>query len=274
MIWTRGALVADDELKVSVLDRTFEHGLGLFETFRTWNGHATLLPRHLDRLARSASELGLPLEPAQCPDEKAVRALLRAEGRSGDARLRITLSGGLSASHGSTLWIRASDLPPPTPAGGVRLGKVWPARTDPLAGHKTLNYWPNRLMLEDAHAQGFGECVTISPDGLLWEGSMSSLFAVVDGQVLTPPCAGRALPGIMRSLILERGPRLGLEPREAPLGLFDRLFRPEEVFLTNSVRGIMPVGEWGEARFPVPGPVARQLWDDIRPWLESGGASP
>jgi branched-chain amino acid aminotransferase/4-amino-4-deoxychorismate lyase len=78
----------------------------------------------------------------------------------------------------------------------------------------------------------------------------------------------------MRSLILERGPRLGLHVREVPLGLFDRLFRPEEVFLTNSVRGIMPVGEWGEARFPVPGPVARRLWDDIRPWLESGGASP
>jgi branched-subunit amino acid aminotransferase/4-amino-4-deoxychorismate lyase len=270
MIWTRGGLVADDELKVSVLDRTFEHGLGLFETFRTWNGHATLLPRHLDRLARSASELGLPLEPAQCPDESAVRALLRAEGRTGDARLRITLSGGLSASHGSTLWMRASDLPPPNPAGGIRLGKAWPARTDPLAGYKTLNYWPNRLMFEDARAGGFGECVTISPDGLLWEGSMSSLFAVVDGQLLTPPCAGRALPGIMRSLILERGPRLGLDVREAPLGLLDRLFRPEEVFLTNSVRGIMPVGEWGEARFPVPGPVARRLWDDIRSWLESG----
>jgi branched-chain amino acid aminotransferase len=274
MIWTQGQIVADEELRISVLDRTFEHGLGLFETFRTWCGHATLLPRHLDRLTRSARALGLPLEPDQCPDEDAVRALLKTEGRTSDARLRITLSGGLSAAHGSTLWMRASDLPPPAPAEGIRLGKAWPVRTDPLAGHKTLNYWANRLMFEDARQGGFGECVTISPDGQLWEGSMSSFFAVVDGQLLTPPCAGKALPGIMRSLILERGTRLGLDVRETPLGLFDRLFRPEEVFLTNSVRGIMPVGEWGEARFPVPGPVARRLWDDILPWLESGGATP
>jgi branched-subunit amino acid aminotransferase/4-amino-4-deoxychorismate lyase len=146
-------------------------------------------------------------------------------------------------------------------------------RTDPLVGHKSLNYWPNRLMFEDARREGFGECVTISPDGQLWEGSMSSLFVVVDGQILTPPYATRALPGIMRSLILERGPRLGLDVRETTLGLFDRLFRPEEVFLTNSVRGIMPVGRWGDARFPVPGPVARRLWDDILPWLESGGTT-
>lgn len=273
MIWTRGEIVADDELRVSVLDRTFEHGLGLFETFRTWNGHPTLLRRHLDRLSRSARELGLPLDPDQLPDSGAVNALLGAEGREGDARLRITLSGGLSESHGATLWMRASALPPPTPVEGISLGRAWPVRTDALVGHKTLNYWPNRLMLEAARQEGFDECVTISAEGHLWEGSMSSLFAVVDGQVLTPPCATRALPGIMRALILERGPRLGLEVRETTLGLFDRLFRPEEVFLTNSVRGIMSVGRWGEARFPVPGPVARRLWDDIRPWLESGGTA-
>ena len=61
MIWVHGEIVPDDALGISVLDRTFEHGLGLFETFRTWNGHATLLDRHLDRLTRSAHELGLPL---------------------------------------------------------------------------------------------------------------------------------------------------------------------------------------------------------------------
>ncbi|MGZ3301462.1 MAG: aminotransferase class IV, partial [Isosphaeraceae bacterium] len=66
------------------------------------------------------------------------------------------------------------------------------------------------------------------------------------------------------------GARLGLDIREAPLSLLDRLLRPEEVFLSNSVRGIMPVQQWGEARYPAPGPVTRRLWDDILPWLESG----
>jgi len=270
MIWVSGRIVPDDALAISVLDRTFEHGLGLFETLRTWSGQPTLLPRHLDRLTRSAAELGLPYDRQALPDREAVRALLAADGRAADAMLRITLSGGISESSGSTLWMRSFALPPAA-AAGIILGPAGPARVDVLASHKTLNYWPNRIMYENARSGGFDECVTISPDGSLWEGSRSNLFVVMEDQILTPPCAGKVLPGIMRSLILERGARLGLDVREAPLSLLDRLLRPEEVFLSNSVRGILPVQQWGEARYPAPGPVTRRLWDDILPWLESGG---
>ncbi|MFO0892320.1 MAG: aminotransferase class IV [Isosphaeraceae bacterium] len=270
MIWLRGEIVADQALTISVLDRTFEHGLGLFETFRTWNGRATLLSRHLDRLRSSAQVLGLPLDPTSLPDEAAVHALLRAEGREGDARLRMTLSGGLSADSAGTLWMRAYPLTQPAEAGIV-LGRGWPARSDPLAGHKTLNYWANRLMFEDAQEHGFHECVTVTPDGNVWECSRSNLFAVVEGDVLTPPCEGRVLPGIMRGLILEQGPRLGFSVREATIGILDPLFRPEEMFVTNSVRGLTPVRRWGDAQFPAPGPVCRQLWDGLRAWLEAGG---
>src|SRR3954467_8865513 len=100
MIWVHGQVVADEALTISALDRTFEHGLGLFETFRTWNGHPTLLGRHLERLRRSARELGLPLDPAQLPDEGAVANLLRAEGGAGDVMLRITMSGGRTGQRG------------------------------------------------------------------------------------------------------------------------------------------------------------------------------
>jgi branched-subunit amino acid aminotransferase/4-amino-4-deoxychorismate lyase len=273
MIWVGGQIVGEDALRISVLDRTFEHGLGLFETLRTWNSHPTLLPRHLDRLTRSAAELGVPLNPAALPNPAAVAALAHADGREGDAVFRITLSGGISESHGSTLWMRSFPVPPPVADRGVILGPAWPARVDRLASHKTLNYWPNRLMFENAREGGFDECVTVSPDGNIWEGSRSNLFVMVEGQLLTPPCTGTVLPGIMREVILERGARIGLEIRETILGLLDRLFLPEEVFLSNSVRGIMPVGSWGEARFPVPGPITRLLWDEILPWLESGGAT-
>src|SRR5438128_1858355 len=49
MIWFRGQIIAADALHIDILDRTFEHGLGLFETLRTWEGHPTLLPRPLAR---------------------------------------------------------------------------------------------------------------------------------------------------------------------------------------------------------------------------------
>jgi branched-subunit amino acid aminotransferase/4-amino-4-deoxychorismate lyase len=273
VIWVRGQIVADDALLISVLDRTFEHGLGLFETFRTWNGHPTLLTRHLDRLRRSARELGLPLEESALPDRAAVRNLLQADARQGDATLRITLSGGLSESSGGTLWMRSFPLPPPAVAEGVTLGPTGPARVDSLAGHKTLNYWPSRLLYESARSAGFDESLMISSDGKLLEGSRSNLFVVIGGHVVTPPCASRVLPGIMRGLILERAEQLGLDAREESLGIFDPLFLPDEVFLSNSVRGIMPVGRWGGARFPAPGAVTRRLWEDLLPWLESGGTA-
>ncbi len=84
MIWVGGAVVPDDALRISVTDRTFEHGLGLFETLRTWNGHAPLLDRHLARMTGSARALGLPLDPDALPDAGAVAAL--APGRAGRRR--------------------------------------------------------------------------------------------------------------------------------------------------------------------------------------------
>ncbi len=82
MIWVRGEVLPDESLRISALDRTFEHGLGLFETFRTWDGHATLLGRHRDRMCRSAAALGLRLSPRDWPNDADVRRLLRATGRS------------------------------------------------------------------------------------------------------------------------------------------------------------------------------------------------
>src|SRR3982751_3077083 len=121
MIWVGGRIVPDEELKISVLDRTFEHGLGLFETLRTWNGRAPLLPRHLERITLSAQKLRLPLDPTALPDADAVAALLRADGVAGDAMLRITLSGGLSEAGGPAVWMRSGPLPPPTRPGGANL---------------------------------------------------------------------------------------------------------------------------------------------------------
>jgi branched-subunit amino acid aminotransferase/4-amino-4-deoxychorismate lyase len=274
MIWVRGQILADDALQISVLDRTFEHGLGLFETCRTWNSHPTLLPRHLRRLRRSAAELDLALDPANLPDSQAVRDLLIADGREGDAVLRITLSGGVSASSAGALWMRSFPLPQPIGGEGITLGPTSMAQGVPLAGHKTLNYWQNRLMFDDARGKGCDESLTISADGIVWEGSRSNIFVVIDGELLTPPCDGRVLPGIMRAVVLEQAVQLGLNVRETPLRLVDPSFRPREVFLTNSVRGIMPVGQWGAARYPTPGTIARRLWDEILPWLESGGTRP
>jgi branched-subunit amino acid aminotransferase/4-amino-4-deoxychorismate lyase len=94
MIWHDGRIIPADDLKVGIDDRVFEHGLGLFETLRTWDGRAPLLSRHLDRLRASARELGIELDRVPLPDRDAVTDLLDAVELGGSVLLRLTLTAG------------------------------------------------------------------------------------------------------------------------------------------------------------------------------------
>jgi branched-chain amino acid aminotransferase len=280
MIWVEGQLIADDELRISAQDRTFEHGLGLFETLRTWKGHASLLRRHTGRMTRSAQELGLALEARQLPDDRAVARLIAANetalGAGADARLRITLSGGLSTSppSGSVLWMTVQPLPATGRAAGAILTQsIEVARDDPLARHKTLSYWRKRRAHADALAAGSDEVLCVTADRFLCEASRSNVFLVEGRRLYTPGAEGPLLPGVMRALVLERAARIGLEVHEGPLPLA-RVTTAAEAFLTNSVRGIVPISRLLDAELPAPGSTTERLWDDILPWLETGGESP
>ena len=279
MIWFRGEVIPDDALRVSALDRTFEHGLGLFETFRTWDGHPTLLASHLARLQRSARELELPLDPDQLPDLRAVFRLMEGCGmRTGrDVRLRITLSGGVSeagqAAYGSTVWMAAGPLPPPLPTPGVRIARsILVDPSDPLARHKTLNYWRLRMAHSRAPEEGADEVLRVTPDGLVCEAARCNVFLVEGSRLITPSTDGPLLPGIMRRVVLEHAPRLGLAVVEGPVTM-NSLSTADEAFLTNSVRGMLPVSRLFDLVLPAPGPVTQRLWGAILPSLESGGTT-
>jgi len=280
MIWVRGGILPDLALRVSALDRVFEHGLGLFETFRTWNSHPTLLDRHLERLERSAGELGLGLDPRQMPNALAVRDLIAASpgslGTGGDVRLRLTLTGGLATTppSGSVLWMTVAALPPPLrESGAVVTQVVEVASDDPLAHHKTLNYWRRRIAYSDALEAGSDEVLCITPDGLICEASRSNIFFVEEGRLITPGLDGPVLPGVMRGLVLDRAAQLGLDFEEGPLPP-ERAASASEAFLTSSVRGVLPIARLLHTDLPAPGPVTQRLWDDILPWLKRGGDNP
>ena len=93
MIWHDGSIIPDEALRVGIDDRVFEHGLGLFETFRSWDGRAPLLGSHLDRLRDSARTLGIALEGVKLPGREGVARLLDAAGVGGDGMLRPTVTG-------------------------------------------------------------------------------------------------------------------------------------------------------------------------------------
>lgn len=280
MIWVRGAIVADEDLKISALDRTFEHGLGLFETLRTWGGRPTLLDRHLARLRGWAEALGLPFDPGDLPDSEAVRALREAEGAEGDGSLRIVLSGGHDDGRPGTVWMRSRPLPPPIAGGGAAVCSTWfAAEGDGLMRAKTLNYWSRRLAFEEGKRLGFDENLGRDPSGSVLEGSRSNVFLVSGGAIVTPADVPSTpfLAGIMRGAVIERAGGLGIGAAEETGVTIDHIMNSDECFLTNGGRGIVPVSRFepggGRGRsFEAPGPVTRRLMDELDAWLRSEDA--
>ena len=77
------------------------------------------------------------------------------------------------------------------------------------------------------------------------------------------------LPGVMRELVLERAEQAGLKVEEMSVPV-ERIGSANEAFLTNSVRGVLPIATLMGVELPAPGPTTQQLWNEILAWLESG----
>ena len=267
LIWTGGRIVPADTPILGAADRALVHGLGLFETFRTWGGRPLLLGRHLARLTGSARTLGIKVKPRSLPAAHDVRALIGATGFEGrDARLRLTLSGGTDEESPAVAWLAISELPEHTDRGfliDLSDGGTWTVDPDdPLTRHKTLNYWSKRSALDRARRLGLDESLSVTPDGWFWEGSTTNLFLVIGGEILTPGPDGPFLPGIMRGLVRERAAAMGLPVRERRVGA-RFVAEADEVFLTNAVRGIVPVGRVGTKPMPTPGVLTSWLIHEV-----------
>ena len=289
MIWVEGKVVPDHELKISALDRTFEHGLGLFETLRTYDGRAPLLYRHLERLLKSAETLGLGTSLAVLPGESDIAELIDEEGIGPNVMLRIVLTGGVREHGGGTLFMRALPLPPEIRHEGaiVEIGSWWVHSNDELSRYKSLNYWSRRNAFERAKSMGFDEVLSTEADSRykrgwsIWEGSRTNLFVVVEDQLITPDLTGPIVPGVMRRLVLQRHGELGAPAVvERPLEPMDLLDEATEVFLTNSVRGIIPVSRViltetsKSCQWPAPGLWTQRLILMVSDWLTKWRESP
>jgi branched-subunit amino acid aminotransferase/4-amino-4-deoxychorismate lyase len=271
MIWTRGHILPRSDFRIQPQDRVFEHGLGLFETFRTWSGRAVWLTRHLARIDQSARMLGIPFNPQDLPAESHISALIQASAITGDARLRLTMTGGTTDGEPAMIWLEAGPLPPAPREGGFVIGPdvLHVTADDPLSRHKTLNYWNRRIAFEKAVKSGADESLVCTPDGRVWESTRMNLWLIRQGAICTPPLTGPVLPGITRAVVLQLARELGCEVREAEIQRSE-LHRADELFLTNSVRGIVPVSRLPECRLDAPGPITRRLIAALRDQLQHG----
>ena len=250
IIYFNGALVPQQEARLSPFDRGFLYGYGLFETMRSYGGRVFRLDRHLARMMHSAEKLGLApaLDPVEL--EQAIFQTLDANKLS-DARIRLTVSAGAGerklvppTSGKATIIVIAERLVLPSRIyeKGVRAAIVGLRRNSqsPLSGIKSLNYLDSLIAQSQALALGADEAIMLNEKGLVAEGSTSNVFLVITDKLFTPSRESGILPGITREAVLELAHATGIEAVAGDIRPSD-LVHADEVFLTSSVREIVPV---------------------------------
>lgn len=267
IVWLDGRLGDDSSVSIPVTDRGLLVGDGVFETLpiiadaRFANGATTFaLSRHLSRLARACATAGITAPP-ETTMRSAVAAVLEAYGNA-TGRLRITATG---SGH---LLVTAASAP--TPVAGVSvLTSPWVRNErSPIAGVKSTSYAENAYALRWAQSHGADEAVMANTRGNLCESTTANVFVVRDGGLVTPPLSSGCLPGVTREVLLEHG--IAVE-RDLPIGV---LAEVEEVFLTNSLRGVLPVHSIdGRALDSAPGPITRHA-ADVYAELVATGSEP
>ena len=265
-IYLNDRIVQEERARISVFDRGFLYGDGVFETVRIYDGRPVWLERHLARLARSCRQIHLPLPEKQWP---AIFQKVIDKNRVDHAAIRLTLSRGgrgresatPDAGAGPTLRsgqapvLFPRPLPHVTPAQrrkGVKIILATIRRPSPLshpAQAKTLNYLNNLLAKQEAAERDAFEGLMLTTGGHLAECSMSNVFFIKDRILYTPSLACGVLPGITREVVLEVAPTLGLQPREGRYRP-ESLYEADECFLTSSGVGILPVDTIDGRPFP------------------------
>jgi branched-chain amino acid aminotransferase len=270
-VWLNGRMVRSAEATVSVFDRSFLMGDGLFETMQSSDGRVFRLTRHLDRLKRGAIQLGLPLAWSMEGLTAAIGETLAANGLR-DAAIRLTVSRGIGPPGPSprgcgsatvVIAARPFESYPERwyqPGATAVMSRITKNERSPLCGLKATSYLEHVQARAEALERHADEALLRNTRGRLVEGSATNLFVVIEQILYTPDPGSGCLPGITREAVIELGRAQGMTVREAPI-LDTSVGGWDEAFLTNSLLGIAPLVrvEDRPVRSGRPGPVTGTL---------------
>jgi len=257
-VWVNGRLEPVASALLTVTDRGFQVGDGIFETLRVVGGRVLELSLHASRLQASASVMAIPLpEDLEYRLGLAIADVCRAnrlDGPDVQVAVRVTVSRGavdgrallppddVSPNMVVQAW-RAEPPPAELPGHGVRLA-ISGVRRDPaspLATVKTTSRAEFVYAQIEARQRGADDALFLTTDGYLAEASSASVFLVEGAGLATPSLDCGILVSTTRGWVISSGgPGLGLAVRQDHLTP-DDLFAADEAFLASSVAGIRPI---------------------------------
>ena len=282
LVYVNGKFLPRAEARVSVEDRGFVFGDGVYEVLRAINGRLFAAGFHNDRLRRSLDGIRITLAADHSPERFAEigKELLRENGLlSGEATVYMQVTrGATTRAHAfpptgtsPTIYISVARFAPYSEFAATGTSAI--SHPDLRWGRcdlKTLNLLPNVLASQTAKERGAFEAMLIR-DGVVTEGAKTNFFGVVDGALRTHPCDAHILPGITRSVLRELASGLDIDLDERPIGV-DEIPKLTELFLTGTTTDVMPIVKLDDK--PVgkgkPGELTRRLQRVLADSLAAG----
>lgn len=279
-VFLNGSILDERDAHISVLDRGFLFGDGVYELLRYFDGYGVGVDAHARRLARSLSLARI--EGFDAAELGAIaRTLLDANGlRDGVVYLQVTRGAGRVRAHVPTERLTPTVFAMATPAEPIA-ALAAPSEVKVVTAEdmrwklceiKTLSLMGNILHLLDADAHGASEAI-LHRDGFVGEGAYSNVALVTDGRLVTPPIAEDPpiLHGTARADLLAAARAAGI-PAEIRKIRLAELRSADELMITSSRRLVSaataldgaPVGDGR------PGPVTRALFAQMRADIEAG----
>ena len=248
VVYINGEYLPRSQAKVSVLDRGFLFGDGVYEVIPVFSGNPLRLNKHLERLQRSMNRVLLENPLTQEQWQEIFQTLLdRNPGGDRSIYLQVTRGAApvrdLSISTGvePTVFVMVNDIKPVDFSrleNGIEAVTVddfrWKAcdiKSISLIANVMIRLRANELNVLDA---------VMVRDGLVTEGTASNIFVVHQGIISTPPKSDCLLPGITRDLVIELARANGFKLEERDIKQ-DELETADEIWLTSSTREIAPV---------------------------------
>ena len=241
---------------LGLADRGLHYGDGLFDTIAANEGRARFLGAHLARLTKGCAALSIAM-----PDRDTLRfEIARAAQLAPQVLIKLIVTRGLALERGYGYTGGEA-------ATRIVMGYAWPgeqgaapapARTalavlrcgrPLLAGVKHLNRLEQVLARQEARQRGLDEVILAADEGHVTGGSMTNVFALAQGCLVTPPVAHCAVAGVLRGQLLAAASQLGMATAERRLAP-DELLAADALWLTNVRVGVWPVTRFAGRDYP------------------------
>ncbi len=282
--YLNGTFLPLDEARVSVMDRGFLFGDGVYEVIPVYGGQLFRLAHHLRRLHNSLEAVRIS-NPLRDEEWESILSRLITQNSGSDQAVYLQVTRGVAKT-------RDHAFPEETPPTVFAMSTTCPSPVDidTVTGIEAItledNRWkhcnikaitllPNVLLRQEAIDAGTAEAILIK-DGFVIEGAASNIFIVTNNIVITPPNSPALLPGITRDLVLELAANNSIPYRVADIPV-DELASADEIWLSSSTREISPVIRLDDSTVGagVPGPIWKRvitLYQDYKEAVRKGKA--